>query len=61
MKKKFYGVRTKADPDDDPGENEMVRAKDIADLKKLGCETRVFLTSKKGGMDNEELLKHILA
>ena len=52
MRKKFYGVRTKCDPDDDPEENEDVRRKDQECLRLLGSPTEVFLTSKKGGADN---------
>lgn len=60
MRKKFYAVRTKVDPDDNPSENESVREKDMAALQHFGCPTKVFLTSKKGGVDNEALLQHIL-
>lgn len=52
MRKKFYMVRTKCDPDDNPSENESIRAKDIKDMKDYGYEVEVFLTSKMGGVDN---------
>lgn len=60
MGKKIYGVRTKVDPGDDEEENENVRADDIAAFKKIGYPTKVFFTSKKKGVDNQALLKHIL-
>jgi hypothetical protein len=52
MNKKIYAVRTKCDPDESPEENDTVRASDLAQLKKIGCNSMVFLTSKKGGVDN---------
>ena len=36
MKKKIYLVRTKCDPDDEPAENQEVKAKDYAALFKIG-------------------------
>ena len=61
MRKTFYVVRTKCDPDDDPAENPKVRAADKTKFQSLGYTGEIFLTSKKGGEDNEKLLKHILS
>lgn len=52
MKKKFYAVRTKCDPEDHEEENDIVKQKDVKEFRQHGCETEVFLTSKMGGVDN---------
>ena len=52
MKKKIYLVRTKCDPDDEPAENQKVKAQDYGALSKIGLKTKIYLTSKKGGEDN---------
>ena len=52
MKKKIYLVRTKCDPDDESAETQEVKAQDYAALSKIGLQTKIYFTSKKGGEDN---------
>ena len=52
MKKKIYLVRTKCDPDDEPAENQELKAQDYKALSKIGLQTKIYFTSKKRGEDN---------
>ena len=52
MDKKIYLVRTKCDPDDNSEENQEVKTSDYRALSKIGLQTKIYFTSKKGGEDN---------
>ncbi len=48
MKKNLYFVRTKCDPDENPDENDLVRAADYKEINKYGIkDTQLFLTTSK--------------